>query len=311
MNRNLDLQEKYKLIFDEETIKFIELSYSFGNNSVNASVSEIREQYNKAAVFFNAGRPSGVTTKDHSVKFEHNELKYREYNSKKNNICDVIYLHGGGFVVGDLESHDDICAEICDFTGSRVLSLDYSLAPEHKYPQFYSDSIRFYYFIKNSGRPVVMVGDSAGGNLAAFITYKSKDTPLKPKAQVLIYPSLGGSNKKRSYKEHASAPMLTVEEIEYYREQADIPLTGSLGDLLGNNDNENMPNTLLVNAEIDPLASDCEEYYNQLLIGGCNVNLIEGKGLPHGFLRARNYTKRAKEVFKNILHYIRTETQPN
>ena len=88
MNRNLDLQEKYKLIFDEETIKFIELSYSFGNNSVNASVSEIREQYNKAAVFFNAGRPSGVTTKDHSVKFEHNELKYREYNSKKNNICD-------------------------------------------------------------------------------------------------------------------------------------------------------------------------------------------------------------------------------
>ena len=111
MNKNLDLKEKYKLIFDEETKKFIELSYSFGNNSVNASVSEIREQYNKAAVFFNAGRPSGVTTKDHSVKFEHNELKYREYNSKKNNICDVIYLHGGGFVVGDLESHDDICAE--------------------------------------------------------------------------------------------------------------------------------------------------------------------------------------------------------
>ena len=57
---------------------------------------------------------------------------------------------GGGFLVGGLESHDDICAEICDFAGSRVLSLDYSLAPEHKYPQFYSDSIRFYYFIKNS-----------------------------------------------------------------------------------------------------------------------------------------------------------------
>ncbi len=311
MNKNLDIKEKYKLIFDEETKKFIELSYSFGNNSVNASVSEIREQYNKAAVFFNAGRPSGVTTKDHSVKFEHNELKYREYNSKKNNICDVIYLHGGGFVVGDLESHDDICAEICDFTGSRVLSLDYSLAPEHKYPQFYSDSIRFYYFIKNAGRPVILVGDSAGGNLAAFIAYKSKDTPLKPKAQVLIYPSLGGSNKKRSYEEHANAPMLTVADIEYYREKAGIPFIGSLGDLLGSNDNENIPNTLLVNAEIDPLASDCEEYYNQLLIGGCNVKLIEGKGLPHGFLRARNYTKRAKEVFKNILHYIRSETQAN
>ena len=311
MNGDLDLQEKYKSIFDEDTKKFVELSYSFINNPAGTSITEIRDQYNKAAAFFNAGRPAAVKTKNHSVKFENNELKYREYYTKKNNVCDIIYLHGGGFLVGDLESHDDICAEICDFTGSRVLSLDYSLAPEHKYPQFYSDSIRFYYFIKNLGRPVIMVGDSAGGNLAAFITYKSKDTPLKPKAQVLIYPSLGGSNKKRSYKEHANAPMLTVEEIEYYREQADIPLVGSLGDLLGNNDNENIPNTLLVNAEIDPLASDCEEYYNQLLIGGCNVKLIEGKGLPHGFLRARNHAKRAKEVFKNILHYIRSETQAN
>ena len=198
MSGDLDLQEKYKSIFDEDTKKFVELSYSFINNPAGTSITEIRDQYNKAAAFFNAGRPAAVKTKNHSVKFENNELKYREYYTKKNNVCDIIYLHGGGFMVGDLESHDDICAEICDFTGSRVLSLDYSLAPEHKYPQFYSDSIRFYYFIKNSGRPVVMVGDSAGGNLAAFITYKSKDTPLKPKAQVLIYPSLGGTKKKKN-----------------------------------------------------------------------------------------------------------------
>ena len=309
MNVKVNLKKKYKSIFDDGTKKFVELSYSFINNSAGISITEIRNQYNKAAAFFYAGRPSGVKTKDHSIKFENNELKYREYYTKKNNVCDIIYLHGGGFLVGGLESHDDICAEICDFTGSRVLSLDYSLAPEYKYPQFYADSIRFYYFIKNSGRPVVLVGDSSGGNLAAFITQKSKDTPLKPKAQVLIYPSLGRPNNQGSYKKHSNAPLLTVEEIEYYREQAGIPSMGSLGDFLENCDNENVPNTLLVKAEIDPLASDCEKYYSQLLIDGCNVRLIEGKGLPHGFLRARNHTKRAKEVFKNILLYIRSETQ--
>ncbi len=309
MNWKRVLEEKYKLIFDKEVKKFIELSYSFETDSNDMSIEKIRENYNKTAAFFYAGRPFGITTKDHSIKFENNELRYREYKPKESNLCDIIYLHGGGFLVGDLESHDDICSEICNFTGCRVFSLDYSLAPEEKYPQFYSDSIRFFYFIKNSDRPIVLVGDSAGANLAGFITQKSKNTPMTPKAQILIYPSLGGSSKKNSYLEHADAPMLTIEDIEFYRQQAGIPLSGALGDLIETRNKDNIPNTLLVKAEIDPLASDCDEYYNQLVKAGCSVRLIEGKGLPHGFLRARHCTKKGKEVFKNILEYIRFETQ--
>jgi acetyl esterase len=253
---------------------------------------------------FSAGRASGVKTKDYSIRFEEKELSYREYNSKDKSACEIIYLHGGGFLVGGLDSHDDICSEICSFTGCRVYSLNYSLAPENKYPSFFSDAIRFYYYKKKLDKPIILIGDSSGASLAGFITQKAKDTSMKPEAQILIYPSLGGSNKSKSYIKYKDAPMLTVDEIEFYRQQATIPMDGGLANLVDQKDKKNMPQTLLVSAEIDPLASDCDIYFTKLQKDGCDVRLIEGKGLPHGFLRARTFSKKANDVYKSMIEYL-------
>ena len=151
---------KYEKLFDDEVKEFIRISESFAPNLKSDSVDEIRKSYNEMVKYFKEDRPPSVRAEDKKVKFKERSLIYRQYSKSSDNKSDLIYFHGGGFVLGGLESHDDICAEICDITGCHVFSLDYSLAPEVKYPEFFLDAIRFYYFIKNPERRLILMGDA-------------------------------------------------------------------------------------------------------------------------------------------------------
>ena len=149
-----------------------------------------------------------------------------------------------------------------------------------------------------------MVGDSAGGTLAGFVANKVRNVSIRPEAQVLIYPDLAGeisgANKRRFY----DAPLLTQDDIDFYHKCAGLPLKMGLHDLIRNFDNDNMPKTLLVSAEIDPLADDCQSYVESLKQYGCDITYLEGLGLPHGFLRARHLSKKARIVFDEIIRFI-------
>ena len=190
-------------MFDDEIREFIRISETFAHEYAGDSVEELRQNYNEMVKHFRQVRPSSVLVEDKKVAFKERTLIYRHYSKSTDNKSDLIYFHGGGFVVGGLESHDDICAEICESTGCNVFSLDYSLAPEVKYPEFCLDAIRFYYFIKNPDRRLILVGDSAGGTLAGFVANKVRNIAIRPEAQVLIYPDLAGqinkSNKRNIY----------------------------------------------------------------------------------------------------------------
>ena len=207
-------------------------------------------------------------------------------------------------MLGGLESHDDICAEICDITGCNVFSLEYSLAPEVKYPEFFLDAIRFYYFIKNPERRLILMGDSAGGTLAGFVSNKVRNVAIRPDAQVLIYPDLAGQISGHSKRQFLDAPLLTKHDIDFYHKCAGLPLERGLHDLIGNFDHDNMPKTLIVSAEVDPLAEDCQIYSESLKRHGCDITLLEGIGLPHGFLRARNVSEKARIIFDEIMKFI-------
>ena len=298
------MNPKYEKLFDAEIREFIRISETFAHEYAGDSVEELRQNYNEMVQHFRQARPSSVQVEDKKVTFKERSLIYRHYSKSTDNKSDLIYFHGGGFVVGGLESHDDICAEICESTGCNVFSLDYSLAPEVKYPEFFLDVIRFYYFIKNPDRRLILVGDSAGGTLAGFVANKVRNIAIRPEAQVLIYPDLAGHINKANKRKFFDAPLLTQDDIHFYHRCAGFPAKNGLHDLTRNFDNDNMPKTLLVSAEIDPLAEDYPVYLESLEQHGCDITFLEGKGLPHGFLRARHLSKKARSVFEEITKFI-------
>ena len=295
---------KYEKLFDNEIKEFIRIAESFDAKSVSGSITEMRQSYNEMVRHFKRDRPQNVQAEDKKVDFKERSVAYRHYSKTSGNKSDVIYFHGGGFVLGGLESHDDICAEICERTGCTVFSVDYSLAPEVKYPEFFLDAIRFYYFIKNPERRLIVMGDSAGGTLAGFVSNKVRNVAIRPEAQALIYPDLAGQINGRNKRQFWDAPLLNQDEIGFYHKCAGLPLERGLHDLIRNFDNDNMPKTLLVSAEIDPLAADCQLYLESLKKHGCDVTFLEGLGLPHGFLRARHLSKKARKIFDQIIKFI-------
>ena len=298
------MSPKYEMLFDEEIKEFIRISETFTKEHLEVSVEELRQNYNEMVKHFRQVRPPNVQVEDKKVAFKERSLIYRQYSKGTDNKSDLIYFHGGGFVVGGLESHDDICAEICESTGCNVFSLDYSLAPEFKYPEFFLDAIRFYYFIKNPDRRLILVGDSAGGTLAGFVANKVRNIAIRPEAQVLIYPDLAGQINKVNKRKFFDAPLLTQDDIHFYHRCAGLSAKNGLHDLTRNFDNDNMPKTLLVSAEIDPLAEDYPVYLESLEQHGCDITFLEGKGLPHGFLRARHLSKKARSVFEEITKFV-------
>ena len=298
------MMPKYEKLFDDEVKEFIHISESFAAKSASDSVEEMRKNYNEMVKYFRQARPTNVRAEDKKVEFKERSLIYRHYSNRSDNNSDLIYFHGGGFVLGGLESHDDICAEICSITGYDVFSLDYSLAPEVKYPEFFLDAIRFYYFIKNPERRLIVMGDSAGGTLAGFVSNKVRNVSIRPEAQVLIYPDLAGHISGTSKRQFSNAPLLTKNDIDFYHKCAGLPLEKGLHDLIGNFDHDNMPKTLLVSAEVDPLAEDCQAYLESLKKHGCDITFLEGLGLPHGFLRARHIAKKARIIFDEIMKFI-------
>ena len=104
---------KYEKLFDDEIKEFIRISETFAQEHVGDSVEELRQSYNEMVKHFRQVRPPNVYVEDKKVSFKERSLIYRQYSKNTNNKSDLIYFHGGGFVVGGLESHDDICAEIC------------------------------------------------------------------------------------------------------------------------------------------------------------------------------------------------------
>ena len=120
----------YEKLIDEETWAFIrETGQHYPEDSVDLSIDEQREVYNKMAAAFRKPRSAVVEVSEHIV----GTVSVRIYEAGDPTRT-VMYCHGGGFVVGDLNSHDDVCSEICEQTGYRVVSVDYRLAPEHEHP---------------------------------------------------------------------------------------------------------------------------------------------------------------------------------
>lgn len=254
------------------------------------AIDQHRTAYDAMCAVFDAGRPPGLIVTDRIVA----GVPCRLYEGGPGQ---VIYLHGGGFYVGGLHSHDSICAELAQRTGMTVTAVDYRLSPEHPHPAAYDDAMAV---ALATGGPVLLVGDSAGGNLAAAVCHGLRTHGITPLGQVLIYPGLGGDMDRGSYLTHAQAPMLTRADVVMgagMRGNApDDPTALPLRDTVF----ADLPPTVCFAAECDPLADDSAAYAAAITAAGGRALSMTEPGLVHGYLRARHSVPRATAAFTRI-----------
>lgn len=294
----------YRKLIDAETWGFInKVNACYPTDIVDYTVDQQREVYNAMARQFYQGRPDGVTVTDQPF----GGVACRRYEVAKTSAVTVIYYHGGGFVVGDLDSHDDVCAEICARTGHRVVSVDYGLAPEVIFPGCFNDAwSAFEGIVAAFDAPVIVSGDSAGGNLAAAVAHQARVAHQgRIIGQVLIYPGLGGDWASESYVTHANAPQLTTKDMKFYMQIRTGGAQPPEGDAryapLHDSDFKGLPPTVCITAECDPLASDGGAYRDAVQAAGGHAHWSNVTGMVHGCLRARVMSQRAAGFFDEVV----------
>lgn len=286
----------YTEVLDSEILAFIDETLSFYPSDLKADdwVRQ-REVYNRMAAHFRAKRPEGLRVVDERIA----GIPVRLYGDESDVV--VLYAHGGGFVLGGLDSHDGVCSEIAVGTGCQVIAIDYRLSPEHHHPAAYHDILAVAQEVEENHK-VVLCGDSAGGSLCAALA--GTWAPPALVGQVLIYPSLGYEPKGGSFDVHANAPLLSRDELVGYakihggatNDPTATPRAGNLATL---------PPTILFPAECDPLCDDSLRYRDDATAKGADVTARVSKGLVHGWLRARHQSTRAREEFEKIVGTIK------
>lgn len=297
---------KYDQLIDTETWAFIRETESwYPPDAIGLTIEGQRGVYNKMCRAFHAGYPAGVVATDGTITAHHRDIPTRSYSTGSPAAAQVVYFHGGGFVVGGLDSHDDVCAEICRRSQMPVTAVDYRLSPEHPFPNDFDDALAAARHLAATGLPIVLVGDSAGGNLCAAVAAALRGTAQAPIGQVLIYPGLGARAQSQSAITHANAPMLTTQDMAFYAaiRAGDDPTaqTNPAFSPLRGTDFANLPPTIAITAQCDPLSDDGKLYCDQITAAGGKAMHLEEAGLVHGYLRARHRVARAGASFDRIV----------
>jgi acetyl esterase len=254
---------------------------------------------------------------DHRVPVTGGEITVRVYRPAGVGPHPVlVFYHGGGWVIGDLYTHDGICRSIVNAAGCAVASVDYRLAPEFKYPTPVDDSYAgLLWVVANATRlgldaaRVAVGGDSAGGNLAAVMALMARDR-RGPRLllQILIYPVTNYDFNTVSYRENATGFVLSTEDMRWFwrhylsrEEQGREPLVSpllakSLADL---------PPALVITAGCDPLRDEGEAYAGRLRDAGVAVTLTQYSGMFHGFLRMTRILDQSRILLDEIATALR------
>jgi acetyl esterase/lipase len=206
----------------------------------------------------------------------------------------LIYFHGGGWVIGDIETHDAAVRALAARSGITVVSVDYRLAPEHPFPAPLDDCVAAVEWVVASASEltidparVAVGGDSAGGNLAAVVAARLRDTPSAPCFQLLVYPVTDGTLSHPSIDENADGYFLTKEMMAWFwqhyvgsgsrTDPSVSPLHAPTSAL------EGLCPALVITAEFDPLRDEGEAYAAHLLAAGVPVTATRYDGVIHGF----------------------------
>lgn len=261
---------------------------------------EARQRMRLAARAFGAVQQGGVRSHDEQLAGPGGPITVRAFVPDRSEGSEpgaprpgVVYFHGGGWVIGSVESYEPECSRLAVRTGAVVLSVEYRLGPEHRFPAAVEDAVAaMRWACDNAARlgidpaRIAVAGDSAGGNLAAVVAQELRGSPAAPFLQLLIYPATDA---------HADIPekrrpipgMLQPEDLDWFMEhylrsdadRRDPRFSPNLAaDLTG------LPPAIVALAEFDPLYFEGLAYAERLQAAGVPVELLQFSGLIHGFL---------------------------
>ncbi|MCS7144605.1 MAG: alpha/beta hydrolase [Archaeoglobaceae archaeon] len=257
----------------------------------------------------NAIKEEVARVEERIIKCRNGDLRLRIYQQKSNSPV-LVYYHGGGFVICNLETHDAICRRIARLSNATVVSVDYRLAPEHKFPSAVIDAYDALKWVWENGEKIevdteriFVGGDSAGGNLATVASIIARDNGENfIKGQILVYPVVDLYGITPSRIEFSNIGIL-LEEImlwfseQYLRSKEDAlnpyasPILADLHDL---------PPALIATAEYDPLRDDGELYGALMRKKGSSAVVVRYNGMIHGFLNMYSFVEAGKELIAQI-----------
>jgi acetyl esterase len=198
----------------------------------------------------------------------------------------LIFLHGGGWVLGNVETHDPLCRRVANATGARVVSVDYRLAPEHPFPAGLDDAEDVLRWLRaqDPDRPIGVAGDSAGASLTAGLALRARDQQIPLAAQLLMYPATDPTMTSPSVGENGQNYFLTARDMTWFYQQylPAGPASAPEADL-AHADLAGVAPAIVATAEFDPLRDEGAAYAQRLTAAGVPTQYVPGPGLIHGF----------------------------
>ncbi len=247
--------------------------------------------------------PADVQVEDRQISGPEVPIPIRIYSPWKKRLTArgvVLYCHGGGFVLGDLDCYDAVCRTICQDSDCLVVSVDYRLAPEHPFPAAIEDCYTALQWVAENGtelggdsQRIGVCGDSAGGNLAAVLPQLAKKDGLPIRYQSLIYPVTSAApGELPSHTALGEGYVLTLKAMlkvngHYFGVAGKAP--DFRGAPLLADDLTGLPPALILVGSYDPLLDDSVRYADRLAEAGVPVTLIEYRGLSHGFINMAGF----------------------
>jgi len=279
------------------------------------SARERRATYRETALA-NRGEPQAVESiRDVDLALDGRTLPARLYEPLDDESkALVVYFHGGGFVVGDLDTHDELCRRLSSDTRMRFLSVDYRLAPEHPFPAGINDAVDTIRYVLTHlaefdvpDAKVIVMGDSAGATLMTVACALTRHEDLGVAAQVVIYPTLGPELFTDSVHEFGVGHALDIDHLRYdyglyldgWTDHSDPRVTPLMFD-----DLTGAPPAIVVVAECDPLRDEAVAYAGLLEHFGVRVELLEAEGMIHGFLRLPTVVPEALRIIDDLAEHM-------
>lgn len=265
------------------------------------------------------GPPEAIAhLEDRKIPGSQGDIPMRLYNPGKGaRLPALVYFHGGGWVLGGIDTHDAVCRSLANLAGCVVVSVDYRLAPEHKFPAAAEDAYAATRWVADNAASIGVNparlgvgGDSAGGNLSAVVALMARDRGAPALVhQLLIYPVTDSACATASYRDNADGYLLTKDAMlwfwnHYMRDDADRsnPYAAPLHapNLRG------VPPALVITAEYDPLRDEGEAYAARLREAGVPVEMTRYHGMIHGFFGMAAVLDQAKQAVQQAAGALRT-----
>jgi acetyl esterase len=258
---------------------------------------EARRVYQERRVYSQPAPPAVHEIRDLQASGPHGAIPLRLYKPSAQAMLPVlVYFHGGGWVIGDLETHDVLCRELANLSGCAVVAVDYRMGPEHRFPAAVDDCFAATVWVRDHAAElgldatrIAVGGDSAGGNLAAVVSLMARDTTnLAIQYQLLIYPATDMRQLTPSIKTNGQGYLLTQDTMDYFQGHysggdKSVYANWRASPLLAES-HANLPPALVLTAGFDPLRDEGLAYAQKMSLGGSRAAHISFERQIHGFI---------------------------